>query len=95
MAKQYYVYIITNNVNTVTYTGVTNDLIRRVYEHKNSLGGGFTSKYNIKKLVYYEECENVESAIMREKQIKSWSRKDKVALVNTMNKDWRDLSGEL
>ena len=95
MDKQYYVYIMTNSTNTVTYTGVTNDLIRRVYEHKNKLTEGFTTQYNINKLVYYEICENAESAILSEKQIKSWSRKDKVELVNTMNKDWHDLYGEL
>ena len=86
---------MSNTTNTVTYTGVTNDLHRRIYEHKNKLGGGFTTRYNINKLVYYEICENAESAILREKQIKSWSRKDKVELVNTMNKDWHDLYGEL
>jgi putative endonuclease len=95
MDKQYYVYIMTNATYTVTYTGVTNDLYRRIYEHKNKIVEGFTTRYNIDKLVYYEVCENVESAISREKQIKSWSRKDKVALVNTMNKDWHDLYGEL
>jgi len=95
MDKQYYVYIMTNSTNTVTYIGVTNDLYRRIYEHKNKLGEGFTTKYNINKLVYYEICENIESAILREKQLKSWSRKDKVALINKMNKDWYDLYGEL
>ena len=95
MGKQYYVYIMSNNTNTVTYTGVTNDLHRRIYEHKNKLSEGFTAKYNIKKLVYYEVCQNVESTIMREKQIKRGSRADKVALVNAMNKDWHDLYGEL
>jgi len=95
MAKQYYVYIMTNSTNTVTYTGVTNDLFRRIYEHKNKLAEGFTKKYKINKLVYYEVCENIESAILREKQIKSWSREEKVKLVNTMNQDWHDLYGEL
>ncbi len=95
MGKQYYVYIMSNNTNTVTYIGVTNDLHRRIYEHKNKLSEGFTAKYNIKKLVYYEVCQNVESTIMREKQIKRGSRADKVALVNAMNKDWHDLYGEL
>ncbi len=95
MDKQYYVYIMTNITNTVTYTGVTNDLYRRIYEHKNKLSEGFTAKYNINKLVYYEVCQNVESAVSREKQIKSWSREDKVKLINTMNKDWHDLYGEL
>jgi putative endonuclease len=86
---------MTNNTNTVTYTGVTNDLYRRIYEHKNKLVKGFTAKYKINKLVYYEVGEDIESAILREKQIKSWSREDKVKLVNTMNKDWHDLYGEL
>jgi putative endonuclease len=95
MAKQYYIYIMTNSTNTVTYTGVTNDLQRRIYEHNNKLVEGFTTKYKINKLVYYEVCHNVESAILREKQIKSWSRKNKVALINTMNKDWHDLYVEL
>jgi len=95
MGKQYYVYIMTNSTNTVTYTGVTNDLYRRIYEHKNKLSEGFTAKYNINKLVYYEVCQNVESAIMREKQIKRGSRADKVELVNMMNQDWNDLYEEL
>jgi putative endonuclease len=86
---------MTNDTNTVTYTGVTNDLLRRVTEHKNKTKKGFTSKYNIKKLVYYEMGESIESCILREKQIKSWSRKAKVTLVNSMNPDWRDLSEEL
>ena len=95
MAKQYYVYIMTNATNTVTYTGVTNDLYRRTYEHKNILVKGFTSRYKINKLVYYEVSDSIESAILREKQIKSWSRKDKVALINNMNSDWYDLFEEL
>ncbi len=86
---------MTNDTNTVTYTGVTNDLIRRVYEHKNKLVEGFTSRYKITKLIYYDVSEDVEGAIMREKQIKSWSRKEKVALINTMNSDWRDLYQEI
>jgi putative endonuclease len=95
MNKQYYVYIMANGTNTVTYTGITNDLYRRFYEHKNKLVDGFTKKYNTNKLVYFEMCEDVESVIIREKQIKSWSRKAKVALINTMNSDWHDLSEEL
>ena len=86
---------MTNDTNTVTYTGVTNDLIRRIYEHKNKLVEGFTSRYKIIKLIYYEVSEDVESAILREKQIKSWSRKDKVALINTVNPDWHDLYQEI
>ena len=95
MAKQYYVYIMANNTNTVTYTGVTNDLKRRVYEHKNKMVEGFTKKYNITKLVYYEVGENIEGAILREKQIKAGLRQDKVRLVNSVNKTWRDLYNEL
>ena len=82
---------MTNKTNRVLYTGVTNDLKRRVYEHKNKLLEGFTKKYNVGKLVYYEVCENIESAIMREKQIKGGSRQKKIGLVNSMNEEWRDL----
>ena len=92
---QYYVYIMSNDSNTVTYTGITNNLYRRIYEHKNKLEKGFSSKYNINKLVYYEVCGDVESAILREKQIKAGSRKKKVTLINSMNKDWHDLYEEL
>ena len=95
MDKQYYVYIMSNKTNTVTYTGVTNNLYRRIYEHRNKLGGGFTSRYNIKKLVYYEVYQDTENAILREKQIKRWSRENKVKLVNTRNQDWHDLYEEL
>jgi putative endonuclease len=91
MSKQYYVYIMTNETNTVTYTGVTNDLVRRIYEHKKKLVQGFTSKYNINKLVYFETGEDVYGALTREKQIKSWPRKSKVKLIDSMNPDWRDL----
>ncbi len=90
--KQYYVYIMTNYEETTLYTGVTNDLVRRVFEHKNKLVKGFSSKYNLKKLVYFEEGNDVEQAIMREKQIKSWSRQKKVELINSLNKNWDDLS---
>jgi len=89
--KQYYVYIMTNKSNNVIYTGVTNDLKKRIYEHKNKLAEGFTKKYNVIKLVYYEVLEDIESAISREKQIKGGSRKNKVQLVNSMNKEWLDL----
>ena len=95
MDKQYYVYIMANDTNTVTYTGVINDLKRRIYEHKDKIVEGFTKRYKIVKLVYYEVCQDVENAILREKQIKSGSRNDKVALVDSMNKKWRDLYGEL
>ncbi|MFC2130697.1 GIY-YIG nuclease family protein [Bacteroidota bacterium] len=91
MDKQYYIYIMTNKNNTVLYTGVTNDLGRRVYEHKNKLIEGFTKRYNINKLVNYEIFERVDDAIAREKQIKSGSRKKKKELINSMNPDWEDL----
>ena len=86
---------MTNKTNTVIYTGVTNNLKRRVYEHKEKLVEGFTKKYNINKLVFYEIFEDVENAILREKQIKGGSRQKKVELINDMNKEWRDLYEEL
>ncbi len=86
---------MTNKNNTVLYTGVTNDLKRRVYEHKEKLIEGFTQKYNITKLVYYEISGNVESAILREKQIKAGSRARKITLINNMNPEWRDLYEDL
>jgi putative endonuclease len=95
MENQSYVYILTNKWNRVIYTGVTNDLIRRVQEHKEKITQSFTKRSNVDKLVYYEVAEDIESAILREKQIKGGSRKDKIALVNSMNSGWRDLSGEL
>ena len=91
MKRQYYVYMMTNKSNAVLYTGVTNDLKRRVYEHKQKLAEGFTKRYNVTKLVYYEICDDAESAIMREKQIKSWPRKKKDDLVSSINPEWRDL----
>ena len=93
--KQYYIYILTNQYNTVFYVGVTNNLIRRVYEHKNKLVKGFTSKYNIKKLVYYEVFSDVRDAIYREKQIKSWSRKKKIEMIEKFNPEWKDLYEEI
>jgi len=89
--KQYYVYIMTNKADTVLYTGVTNDLLRRVYEHKGKFVKGFTSRYKISKLVYYEVCDTAESAILREKQIKAGSRQKKINLIVSMNSGWRDL----
>ena len=87
----YYVYMMTNKYHNVLYTGVTNDLIRRVYEHRNHLiKDSFTAKYHITKLVYFETTEDVRSAIEREKQIKSWNRKRKDALVNNQNPTWED-----
>jgi len=95
MNKQYYIYIMTNKRNTVLYTGVTNNLKRRVYEHREKLVEGFTKKYNVTKLVYYEVFDNIENAILREKQIKGGSRQKKIDLVDSMNKEWRDLYEEL
>jgi putative endonuclease len=91
MDKQYYVYIVTNDHNTVLYTGVTNDLKRRVYEHESELVEGFTKRYNLTKLVYYEVCESIEGAIGREKKLKGGSRLMKAYLVESINKGWRDL----
>ena len=89
---QYYVYILSNNHKNVIYTGVTNDLTRRVYEHKNHLDkGSFTDRYNIEKLVYFEETTDVRAAIEREKQIKSWKRDRKTSLIMGMNPHWEDL----
>ena len=92
--KNYYVYIMTNLSKTL-YTGVTNNLARRVYEHKNKLIEGFTKKYNITRLVYFEVFNNIEDAIRREKQIKGWVRKKKIALIESINPEWKDLFEEL
>ena len=89
--KQYYVYIMTNKANMVLYTGVTNDLKRRVYDHKEKLFDGFTKKYNVVKLVYYEVFKTIESAIKREKQIKRWRREWKTKLIERVNPEWEDL----
>jgi putative endonuclease len=86
---------MTNSRNTVLYVGVTNDLIRRAYEHKEKLADGFTRKYNITKLVYYEIFEDIENAILREKQIKAGPRQKKVQLINSINREWHDLYDEL
>ena len=89
---QYYVYILTNTHRSVVYTGVTNDLIRRVYEHNNHLDkGSFTAQYNIDQLVYYEMTSDVNAAIEREKQIKGWNRKRKNKLIESKNPNWVDL----
>jgi putative endonuclease len=91
--KHYYVYIMTNRSQTL-YTGVTNNLQRRMYEHKHYLVAGFTSKYQITCLVYLEETFDVYAAIAREKEIKGWLRAKKIALIESMNPKWRDLSEE-
>jgi putative endonuclease len=95
MSKQYYIYILTNTGNTVLYTGVTNDLKRRIMEHKEGIVEGFTKRYNLCKLVYYEITESMESAIVREKRIKKLLRKQKEALIHSFNSKWRDLYSEL
>lgn len=89
--KKGYVYILTNYENSVLYVGVTSNLIKRIYEHKHKLCDGFTSRYNLNKLVYYECIDDMLSAIAREKQIKSGSRKKKNALIELMNREWKDL----
>jgi putative endonuclease len=91
MNKQYYVYIMTNAKHTALYTGVSNDLKRRVWEHKNKFVDGFTKKYHVNMLMYYEVGEDVVSAISREKQIKAGSRQKKIDLINSLNSEWRDL----
>lgn len=90
--RLYYVYILTNAANTVLYTGVTNNLERRLYEHRNGLTSGFTSKYRCHKLVWFDTTESVEAAIAREKQIKGGSRARKVALIEATNPQWADLA---
>ena len=89
---QYYVYILANWNNEVLYIGVTNDLERRLYEHKMKLVDGFAEKYNVNKLVYYEYTNEVEAAIAREKQLKGWKRAKKDVLVARMNPEWKDLT---
>ena len=87
----YYVYIITGHSNKVMYIGMTNDLKRRITEHKNQQIDGFTKKYHVKKLVYFEEYTNPNEAIRREKELKGWCREKKNNLVETMNSEWKDL----
>lgn len=91
----YFVYIMSSNANGTLYVGVTSDLIRRVYQHKEGLVEGFTKKYHVKKLVYYEIYEEVLYAIQREKNLKFWIRNWKIELIEKMNPEWRDLYGDL
>jgi len=91
--REYYVYIMTNDSRTL-YIGITNDLERRVFEHKSKAVEGFTRKYNITKLIYFESTDDVTVAIEREKQIKGWLRKKKIALIESMNPAWGDLAGD-
>lgn len=93
--KKYYVYILTNKTNNVLYTGVTNNLERRMFEHRNKLIEGFTKKYNVSKLVYMEIFNNVEDAIAGEKKIKGWVRSKKNSLIEAMNPTWKDLDSSL
>ena len=90
----YYVYMMANWNNYVLYTGMTNDLERRIFEHKNKFTDSFTKRYKVNKLVYFEYTENVDSAIAREKQIKGWVRKKKNELINSVNPEWRDLAND-
>jgi len=91
-SRQYYVYILTNETNKVLYIGVTNGLDRRIFEHKNKLVEGFTKKYNLTKLIYFEATGDIRSAIEREKQLKNWHRDWKINLINSFNPTWKDLS---
>jgi len=92
MTKTYYVYILASKRNGTLYIGVTNDLERRLYEHRNNLIEGFTNKYNVHHLVYYEDVNDIQSALQREKQLKRWTRKWKIELIEKVNPEWRDLA---
>jgi putative endonuclease len=91
MIKNYYVYILASKRNGTLYVGVTSNLAKRIYEHKHKLIGGFTKKYNVDRLVYYETTQDVESAILREKRLKKWKRQWKVELIERKNPNWKDL----
>ncbi len=93
--KTYYVYILASQRNGTLYVGMTNDLIKRVYEHKQGLVEGFTKKYNVHMLVYYEQTNDVNAAITREKQLKKWKREWKLNLIEEFNPEWKDLYYEL
>ena len=95
LMKQYFVYILASKRNGTLYIGVTNDLMRRMHEHKNGMIEGFSKRYGIHLLVHYEQTENVRSAIMREKQLKKWKRKWKLNLIEKENPGWKDLHDEL
>jgi len=95
MDKQFYVYILASSSNSVLYIGVTSNLIQRIWQHKEKIVDGFSKKYNINKLVYYEIHQNAENAITREKQLKKWRREWKVQLIEEQNPDWLDLYGGL
>jgi putative endonuclease len=95
MSNHYYVYILASQKNGTLYVGMTSDLIKRVWEHKNKIVEGFSSKYNVDRLVYFEEYEDVVLAINRERRLKFWLRKWKIALIEKSNKEWRDLYDEI
>jgi putative endonuclease len=93
--KSYYIYILSSSKRGTLYIGVTNNLIRRITEHKKEINNGFTSKYHIKDLVYFEQTDNIESALQREKQIKKWNRQWKIELIEANNPKWNDLFSDL
>ena len=93
--KQYFVYILASKKNGTLYTGITSNLQKRIYEHKNNLADGFTKRYNVHILVYYEEFDDVREAILKEKQIKKWKREYKINLINKNNTEWKDLYYDL
>ena len=95
MSRQGFVYILSNKYNTTLYTGVTNDLMRRIAEHKLHINKSFTDRYNIENLVYFESCNDMTTAIHREKQIKKWHREWKEELINDMNPEWKDLAEDI
>jgi putative endonuclease len=95
MDKKYYVYILASQKNGTLYVGVTGNLLKRVYEHKQNLTDGFTKKYNVKKLVYFEATNDIYSALEREKRIKKWRREWKIELIEKNNPEWKDLSFEI
>ena len=95
MEKEFYVYILANKRNGTLYTGVTSNLIKRIWQHKNEFVEGFSKKYNVKKLVYFEVHNNAEGAITREKRIKKWRRAWKLRLIEEKNPEWKDLYGEI
>ena len=95
MDHRYFIYILTNRHHTVLYVGVTNDLCRRINEHRTKIASVFATRYNVTKLVYFEEFDDVNAAIAREKQLKAGSRERKIELINSMNPDWRDLYDDL
>ena len=92
MSETYYVYMLTNQYNNVLYIGVTNNLTRRLYEHRSGMIEGFTQKYKVHKLVWFESCHEIKDAIAREKQLKGWTRSRKEELIAKMNPEWQDLS---